>query len=446
MEELAAAEYVLSLAKEQRLRDVDVVLAREESLSLRVRDGKVEKVDQSVGRGLGVRVLNEGRMGIAFTERMEQPNLEIALQAAKENATLQDPTEVEMVTRIPNVPDAATLELYNSALEELTFAQLAELGLAIEAEARAADKRVTSVPYLGVSRGTGRVTLLTSHGLRYEQRQNSVGAYCGALLEDNGARKSGSYSWRQRIWDAEAGRAVGRLAVQCGADLMGAKPLPSGALPVVLDEYCAPGLIAMFSGAFSAEAAQKGVSRLKGRLGEMLAGEDITLLDDPHKVGAPGSRYVDAEGTATQPLPLIENGRFANFLYHVESARKEGKRSTGHAGRGYTGGIGTRTHNLVLPLGTHNLEALCALPERCLLVTELEGAAGCNPLSGDISIGVQGFLMEKGQRVQPVDSVTIAGNFFDLLKQIRARGDCYQPNLSSVFIPALLVEGLTISG
>ena len=78
-------------------------------------------------------------------------------------------------------------------------------------------------------------------------------------------------------------------------------------------------------------------------------------------------------------------------------------------------------------------------------MTELEGAAGCNPLSGDISIGVQGFWVENGQRKQAVDSVTIAGNFFDALKAIRVRGNVYQPNLSRLFIPAVLLEGLTVS-
>ena len=91
-------------------------------------------------------------------------------------------------------------------------------------------------------------------------------------------------------------------------------------------------------------------------------------------------------------------------------------------------------------------EQLCRIPEECLLVTQLEGAAGCNPISGDISIGVQGFLYRNGARVQPVDSITIAGNFFELLKNVRAAGNAYQPNLTHLFIPALLVEGFTISG
>jgi len=114
--------------------------------------------------------------------------------------------------------------------------------------------------------------------------------------------------------------------------------------------------------------------------------------------------------------------------------------------RGYSGGIGTRSHNLVWPTGEFSLEQLCAQNSKCLLVTQLEGQAGCNPVSGDISIGVQGFLMENGQRIQPVDSITLAGNFFDVLLNIRGSGNTYQPELTHSFIPALLIEGLTVSG
>jgi PmbA protein len=441
-----ATEFVLALAREHRLPDVDLLVQREERLTLRVNKGRVEKVDQATSQGLGVRVVQDGRTGVAFTERLERPALEKAFRRARENAELQDPTEVVLADPPPPVPDAGQLALYNSALDALTAGQLAAFALEAEAAARDADGRVASVPALVVSRDSGWYEVASTHGVSYRQRSNSLGAYCQALLEEGGRRKSGNASWSRREWRPEAARELGRLATARGAALLGAAPVAGGKLPVVFDEYCAPGLLGMYFGAFFAEAAQKGQSRLKGRLGETLAAEAITITDEPHRPGAPGSRFVDAEGVTTRPLPLIDRGRFANFLYHIESARKEGRASTGHAGRGYSSGITTRTHNLVLPPGPHSLDALIALEPRCLLVTELEGGAGCNPLSGDISIGVQGFLVEQGRRVQPVDSVTVAGNFYDLLKEIRALGQDYQPNLSRLFIPPLLVHGLALAG
>ncbi|MEE8395292.1 MAG: metallopeptidase TldD-related protein [bacterium] len=445
MDAQAALDHAFALAREHRLKDVDALLAREESMTIWVLNGRVEKVDQSTGLGLGLRVVEQGRTGIAFTERLEPEAIERAFLAAKENSGLLDPTEVVLNTEFPEVPEPGALGLYNPQLEELTFEELAAFALDAEAAAKGADKRVTSVPYSAVGRSTSTSRVVSTHGMDYSQRSNSVSAYCSALLEHNGARKSGSRSWAALSWDGQRGGALGREAVEEGAALLGAEKIAGGAIPVVLDEYCAPRLLGMFFGSFSAEAAQKEQSRLKGRLGERIAGADIDLTDEPHRPGGPGSRYLDAEGTPTRPMPLIEAGRFANFLYHLESARKEGRQSTGHAGRGYTGGISTRSHNLVMPTGAHTLDGLTAVPERCLLVTQLEGGAGCNPLSGDISIGVQGFLMEGGKRVHPVDGVTIAGNFFDLLNNISERGDFYQPNLSKLFIPPLLVEGLVVA-
>lgn len=441
-----AVDHVLLLAERHGLKEVDALVERDEALEVEIRDGKVEKVEQSTSLGLGVRVLRNGKTGLASTERLGTDAIERAFQNALENSDLQDSTEVVLPEATTGLAHPESLGTYNADLEQITSKDLADLGLAIEASAKNADARVSTIPYLGASRNSSEVLLVNSKGTRYHQRSNSVGAYCGALLQDGEARKTGMRFWNQRNWNPEAGQRTGAEAVRKGAELLEAQPIPSGKLPVVLDEYVAPRLLGMYFGAFSAESAQKGMSRLKGKLGETIAIPGLTLLDDPHQIGGNRSRLLDAEGIPTQPMPLIENGVFRNFLYHVESGRKDNRTSTGHAGRSYTRGVSTRTHNLVWPTSDSTLEQLCGMPEECLLVTQLEGAAGCNPISGDISIGVQGFLYRQGARVQPVDSITIAGNFFDLLKSVQATGNAYQPNLTHLFIPALLVEGFTISG
>lgn len=442
----SAGRETIILAQKRGLSDVDVFLQRSEDLEVQIRDGKVETVEQSTNVGLGVRVLKDGRSGFASTERLDSEALEWVLQKATDNGVLQDPTDVVMLDAAGVVPDADNLGLLNPAVDELKVDDLSALGLEIEAVALNADSRVTAIPSLGVSRTCGETRLMSTHGIDHHQRSNVVSAFCSALLEDGNLRKSGSEMWVRREWDRAAAIAIGATAVQKGCELLGAESVPGGRIPVVLDEYCSPRLLGMYFQAFSGEAAQKGTSRLKGLLQEKIAVDHLTLTDDPHRKGALRSRYIDAEGSTTKPLHLIEEGVFKNFIYHVESARRDNVAPTGHASRSYKSGISTSTHNLVMPTGSHSLEELCSIPETCLLVTRLEGGAGCNPISGDISIGVQGFLVRDGQRVQAVDSVTIAGNFFDLLKQIQAVGNCYQPNLTSHFIPAFLVDGLVVSG
>jgi PmbA protein len=429
-----AIEHVLSVANQRGMGDVDVLAERGES-----------KVDQSTSLGLGVRVLSNGRTGLAYTERLEARALERILDEAQENAELQDPLDVFL----PDKPDAlpeAPLRLYNAELENLSFEELAEVGLEIEATAKETDSRVMSLPYLGVSRNVGEWFLGSTKGVRYQQRENAVTTYCAALLQEGEQRKTGMRFWQLRDWDRAGAAAVGTLAVKEAQGLLGAKSIPNCKIPVILDEYCAPRLLGMYFRAFYAEAAQKGTSRLAGKLGETIAGSNVTLFDDPFVVGGEGSCHVDAEGVVTEKLPLVEGGVFRNFLYHIESARKEERLSNGHARRSYNSGISTAYHNLVMEPGAYSLEELCQQPERALLVTSLEGAAGCNPVSGDISIGVQGFLLEHGQRVQAVDSITIAGNFFELLQKIQGIGNACQPFLTNVFIPPLLVDGFAISG
>ena len=445
MDQQATIEYVLSLARQNGQPDVDLIIERSEHLSLRVLNGKVEKIDQATALGLGIRVVDKGRTGIASTERLEEKAIEKAFLAAAENASFNDPTEVMLPEAATNIPDPEALKLFNSDIEQLTVDELGAFGLEVESTARQADGRVTAVPYLTVSRSNSAYRIVSTHGVDYQQRQNSVGAYCQALLEDGDRRKSGNHMWAERAWDPSQSTIIGSMAVRKAADLLTARPVPGGHVPVVLDEYCAPQLLGLYLGCFSAEAAQKGQSRLHGKLGEMIADEAIDLMGEPHRVGAGSSRYMDAEGIPTRTVPFINKGRFEEFMYHIESARRDGRESNGHAGRSYGGGIVTSGHNIVMPTGAQSLDELIGIPEKCLLVTELEGAAGCNPLSGDISIGVQGFWIENGQRKQAVDSVTIAGNFFDVLKAIRARGNTYQPNLSRLFVPAVLVDGLTVS-
>ena len=141
-----AAERVLALAEQKGLEDVDVLVERNESLDVEIRDAKVEKVEQSSSLGLGVRVLDEGRTGLASTEQLSSESIKHAFRNACENAKLQDPTEVEMLDAPAEIPDSAALELYNPELDKLSMEELTEFGLSMEDTVKAADKRVVSIP------------------------------------------------------------------------------------------------------------------------------------------------------------------------------------------------------------------------------------------------------------------------------------------------------------
>ena len=135
-------DHVLLLAERSGLKEVDALIERDEALEVEIRDGKVEKVEQSTSLGLGVRVLRNGKTGLASTERLDTNAIERAFQSALENSDLQDPTEVVLPEATNGLADPESLGTYNSDLEKLTSKDLADLGLAIEASAKNADDRI----------------------------------------------------------------------------------------------------------------------------------------------------------------------------------------------------------------------------------------------------------------------------------------------------------------
>ncbi|MDP6730524.1 MAG: DNA gyrase modulator, partial [SAR324 cluster bacterium] len=179
-----ASKEVLSIAKKIGLKNVDALVERTEELEVQIRDGKVEKVEQSTSLGLGVRVLNEGRSGFASTEKLDQQTIERALLKARSNSDFQDPVEIFMPEAESVQVDERKLELYHEDLNQLNVEDLSRMGLETEAAARETDPRLTAIPYLGVSKNISERMLVSTHGVEHSERSNQIGAYCGTLLEE----------------------------------------------------------------------------------------------------------------------------------------------------------------------------------------------------------------------------------------------------------------------
>jgi PmbA protein len=235
-------------------------------------------------------------------------------------------------------------------------------------------------------------------------------------------------------------------AVERATELLGAESIPGGSYPVVFSNRVAPSILSMFGSPFFAEAVQKGQSRLAGKVGQAIASPLLEIVSDPHISGAPGSHLFDGEGVVTSRLEIVKGGELKTYLYNLESAKKAGVKPTGSGSRGYSGKAGTGFSNYIVPKGEKSVEELLSAYPKCLLVTKLEGGSGCSAISGEISIGAQGFWYEQGKRVKPVDKITLSSNFFDMLFLIRGFSGEYSDSFSSVKVPDMLIESMHISG
>jgi PmbA protein len=246
--------------------------------------------------------------------------------------------------------------------------------------------------------------------------------------------------------------AAGREAAQKALALIGAKPCKTGSYALVLDREVVSALLSTVAQALSADAVQKGRSVFAGRLGSAIGSPLLTLLDDGlHSEGMATCPF-DGEGVPQQTTALLEEGFLKSYLHDSRTARREGgeTRSTGSARRAsYRTLPRVGPSNLVVTPGKGTVEELLARVGEGLFVESIAGLhAGVNPVSGEISLGISGRLIEGGAAGTPVREVTIATDFGTLLTSVSdVAGDArWIPLYGSVCTPSLAVRGVAVSG
>ena len=211
-------------------------------------------------------------------------------------------------------------------------------------------------------------------------------------------------------------------------------------------------LLRVYAGIFNSESAQKGLSKLKDSEGQVVAAPCVTLVDDPFHKDNPEPINFDGEGSPTHKKAVIENGVLNTLLYNLKTAAVAGKKTTGNASKaGYDSGVGIRPFTMYLENGTMTEEELLAKAGNGVYITSLGGLhAGANAVSGDFSLQSSGYMIENGKKTTYVKSFTVAGNFYDLLKNIVALADnCELPSamgMTAFGSPSVLVDGLSIAG
>ncbi len=438
-----AIEFMCVEAKRLGADQFDAVVGESESMGLEVFEGNVKSTEISNSRGIGIRLFKNKSPGFAFTEKMSREAITQTVKDAMSHTLLTDPVDMDL----PQPATLPTIDLksYNPALEDIRLDQMKALALELEALAREADIRIDNIPHLGASRSSGMSMVRNSNGVMYSSRSNVVSAGIGVVAKEGENKKMGVYSHGGRNFDFDAS-AMAKKAVERAVELLGAESIPSGSYPVVFSNRVSASIMSMFGSPFFADAVQKGQSRFTGKLGQAVAVPGLNITCNPHIPGAPGSHLFDGEGVVTSLLEIVKGGVLQTYLYNLESAKKAGCKPTGNGSRGYSGKAGTGFSNYIVDKGDKDLEDLLSTFPQCFYVTKLDGGSGCSAISGEISIGAQGFWIEQGKRIKPVDKVTLNSNFFEMLLAIRGISREYSDSFSSVKVPDLLIESMFVAG
>ena len=207
-------------------------------------------------------------------------------------------------------------------------------------------------------------------------------------------------------------------------------------------------ILSTFAGVFSGDAVQKGLSLLKGKEGEIIASKQVTLLDDPHLENGLASVPFDDEGVATKKKDIIHEGKLMTLLHNLKTANKGNTKSTGNGFKNsYASPVGVSPTNLYIQKGEKSFEELLKDVGEGLLITEFAGLhSGANSITGDFSLAAKGFYIKDGKKDYPVEQITVAGNFFDLLKNIEEVGSDLKFPMSSIGSPSVKITELSIAG
>lgn len=420
-----------------------------ESFEVQVKNGEIYQYNVSEGGGLGFRALVNGKMGYASTQILDEDAIDMLVDGALENAAVVESADRQFL--FAGSDSYPELKLYEPRLDAIDAAQKIDMAKRLERLTLAQDARIAQVEDCALFSEKAESAIVNTLGLDVSSKGNLLGGYVSAVARDGEKVNTGFKLFFTMDPDDIDLEKVAKTAAAEALSGLEAKQAPSGVYRALLRSDVAGTLLSTFSGVFSADNAQRGLSRLKGREGETVAAGCVTLMDDPHRPGSASSTPFDGEGVATAPKAVIEGGRLTTLLHNLKTAHKQGVTTTANASRpGYASPVGVAPTNFYFEPTDAGFDAMLEKLGDGLLITELQGMhAGANPITGDFSLAAKGFTVKGGRLAEPVNQITVAGNFYELLTSIEAVGgdlEFHAPGASCFGSPSLLVAKLSVAG
>ncbi|MBN1239834.1 MAG: metalloprotease PmbA [Gammaproteobacteria bacterium] len=430
-----AAVGAVELATRLGADQAEAGVSHEEGLSLTVRMGELESVERQRDRGLAVTVYKDRRKGAATTSDFSERGIEDTVRKALSIATFtaEDPyaglADAGLMAR--EFPD---LELYFPS--GLDVDRATEIALRTENAAREADPRIENSEGATVGTGEGVRVYANSHGFVGGYPTSSHSASCSVIAKSgNSLERDYWYTVARSFDDLESPEAVGREAASRAVRRLGARQVPTKAVPVLYPAELARGLFGHLVSAIRGTALYRKSTFLLDAQGRKIFPEDVDVEEDPFIPRGMASAAFDSEGVATRRRKLIDRGVLEGYVLSSYSARRLGLQTTGNAG-----GI----HNLIVRPTAGSLDELIADCDEGFLVGELLGQ-GVNIVTGDYSRGAAGYWIERGRIAYPVNEVTIAGNLSDIFASILAVGSDVDAR-GAVRTGSVLVGRMTVAG
>lgn len=442
-----AAELVSAL-KKQGADAADVYIVSSVGFNTTVRLGKIERLQQSISKGLGLRVIKDGAMANTFTtdfadravQDLARETLEIVKVSNADKSNGLAPKEML------GTYDGKLL-MFDEAIGKLSPEKKIEMARTAEAAGMKIDKRITNGRGTSWNDSRTQVTLSNSDGFTGQYQTTSASLSVGLLAEDEDGTKQtdGWYTFGRYLNKLDSPTAVGEEAGRRVVRRLGGRKIKSISVPVVVDPQVASGLANIVFGAASGSRVFRRSTFLVDKVGQQVASPLITIIDDATMTDGVASRPFDGEGIRTSQVVVLEKGVLKRYLCDAYAAKRLNLKPTGNAARGYQSTPGVGSSNLYIKNGDTSPADMIKSVKSGLFLTEMFGS-GMNSVTGDFSQGATGFWIENGEITHPVQEITIAGNVMKALSNVKAVGNDLNFKLGSTASPTLLISEMTVGG
>ena len=436
---------LIAAATEAGIEQYEIYYQVGESISAETLKDDISAFASSVSGGICFRCIVDGKMGYASSELLTEDAMGELVKNAVSNAACIDSEDEVFI--FEGSPEYAKIDAGDVKLTDAVT--IRDTALRLQKETYAQSDKVADGTQSVAMSSVGEVRLYNSHGLSLSNRTGMSGAYAAAVVRDGEeAQEAFDFAVGETFEDVKETAAI---AVRKALDKMGASVASSGKYNIVFDGRQFRQFLSVFSSAFSAKNAQLGLSLLAGKEGEQVAASFINIVDDPMREGSPIQTPFDGEGVATARRAVVENGVLKTMLYDLTTAKKAGVTSTGNGQKGsYAAPVSIAPYNFGLMAGDCDLDTLLSKAGEGIYITECKGFhAGANAVTGDFSIESAGFMIRDGKLAEPVKSFTIAGNFFELIKNIDTLGNEVRwgiPGRTVFGSPDVLVRDMSVAG
>lgn len=425
----------------------EAVVREGDEFSTLVRLGQVETLKESGSRAVGVRVFFGQRAASTYSSDFSRAGLDRMLTSALALAkiTSEDP--------FGGIPDASqlgeisgNLDLYHEDVYSLPGADRIDYARRAEKAALDFDPRIKNSEGGSFDAATDHKVLANSHGFVGEYRRS----YCSVAAipiaqDDKGAmQRDYWFSVARNLGRLESAEQVGRVAAERTIRRLGARKAKTAQVPVIFDPMVAASILEHIFEGVNGDSVYRGASFLAGKLGQKIAGDNVTVIDDGTIPGGFGTSPFDGEGIPTRRTLVIENGMLKSYLLNTYTAKKLGLQTTANAARGLAGTPGIGPGNYFLQPGKRTPKEVIGDVKEGLYVTEFLGH-GANLVTGDYSRGASGLWISGGELTYPVEEITVAGNLKDMFFHISEIANDLEFR-GSVASPAIRIDGLTVGG